>query len=74
MFFWRSLWKVMCDCMEDTLLSRAGVVGHKKITQEKDEEITPVLGSVVIKDWLIALGGQRLFEHCCQVYAKDPET
>ena len=65
---------VLCDCMEDTLLTKNGGVRHNNIAQDKDEEMTPALESVVVKDWLIAVGGQGLFEHCCRVYAKDLET
>ena len=65
---------ILRDCMEDTLLIKNGKVKHNNVNQDEDEEMTPALESVIVKDWLIAIGGQNLFEHCCRVYAKDLET
>ena len=64
---------ILRDCMEDTLISKDGKVKHEGQSMTKDEEMTPALESVVVKDWLVAVGGQILFEHICRVFSKDME-
>ena len=64
---------VLRDNMEDTLLTVNGKVKHEQQLNTVDEVLTPSLESVVVKDWLIAIGGQQLFEHICRVYSKDLE-
>ena len=62
------------DTMQDVLLVSGGKVNFDSKPITEDEEMTPTLQSTVVKDWLIAMGGQQLFEHVCRVYAKDLET
>ena len=40
----------------------------------ENEDMSPSLRSMVVKDWLVAMGGQQLFEHVCRVYSKDLEV
>ena len=56
---------VLRDTMEDTLLTVRGNVKHKNQENTEDEVMTPALESVVVKDWIIAIGGQAFFEHVC---------
>ena len=65
---------VLRDSMEDTLLIKDGKVKHENLPNTMNETMTPALESVVVKDWLVAIGGNGLFEHVCRVYSKDLET
>ena len=64
---------ILRDCMEDTLLVKDGKVKNEGRAQTTDEEMTPALESVIVKDWLNAVGGPALFEHICRVFSKDLE-
>ena len=64
----------MLDTMQDVLLLKDGKVKYEDKALNADEDMTPTLRSSVVKDWIIALGGQALFEHVCRTYTKDLET
>ena len=40
----------------------------------KNEDMTPAVKSLVVLDWLDAIGGPRLVEHVHRAYAKELET
>ena len=62
------------DAMEDTLISRKdNITDDGKIVAE-DEDMTPTVKSMVVLDWLDAIGGPPLVEHVHRVYAKELET
>ena len=63
----------LLDTMQDVLLVKDGNVKFDNKPQTLNEDMTPTLRSVVVKDWLLAMGGQQLFEHVCRVYSKDLE-
>ena len=65
-FFYR-----LKDSMEDTLITTDHNImeDSKLITQ--DEELTPCINSIVVMDWIDAIGGAPLVEHVNRVYAKD---
>ena len=60
--------------MEDTLLTADTDVTEfgKKITE--DEDMSPCINSLVVMDWIDAIGGAPLIEHVHRVYAKDLES
>ena len=62
------------DALEDTLLSSDTDIKEfgKNITE--DEDMSPCLNSLVVMDWLDAIGGSVLVEHIHRVYGKDLET
>ena len=68
-FFYR-----LRDAMEDTLLSSDTSLTQfgKAITE--DEDMTPCVNSLVVIDWIDAIGGSVLVEHIHRVYAKDLEV
>ena len=68
-FFYR-----LRDAMEDTLLSSNTDIREfgRQITE--DEEMSPCLNSLVVMDWIDAIGGSILVEHIHRVYGKDLES
>ena len=68
-FFYR-----LRDAMEDTLLpANTDVTQYgRQITIEED--MTPCINSLVVMDWIDAIGGSILVEHIHRVYAKDLES
>ena len=60
--------------MEDTLLSSDTDIKEfgKEITE--DEDMSPCLNSIVVMDWIDAIGGSSLVEHVHRVYGKDLES
>ena len=68
-FFYR-----LRDAMEDTLLpANTDVTQYgRQITTEED--MTPCINSLVVMDWIDAIGGSILVEHIHRVYAKDLES
>ena len=62
------------DAMEDTLLTSDTDVKEfgKEITV--DEDMSPCINSLVVMDWIDAIGGAPLIEHIHRVYAKDLES
>ena len=68
-FFYR-----LRDAMEDTLvLSENNLREYGKMINT-DEEMTPTVNSIVVLDWLEAVGGPKLVEHIHRVYATDLES
>ena len=62
------------DAMEDTLiLGKDNITDDGKVVTE-DEDMTPTVKSMVVLDWLDAVGGPPLVEHVHRVYAKELET
>ena len=68
-FFYR-----LRDAIEDTLLTSDTQVTEfgKEITE--DEDMSPCINSLVVMDWIDAIGGSALVEHIHRVYAKDLES
>lgn len=64
----------LLDTMQDVLLVKDGKVKFDDKTVTETEDMSPTLKSTIVKDWLVAMGGQALFEHTCRVYAKELET
>ena len=64
----------LLDTMQDVLLIKDGSVRYNQKPNTENEDMTPTLKSMVVKDWLVSMGGQQLFEHVCRVYAKDLEV
>ena len=62
------------DAMEDTLIRREdNIREHGKLVIEQ-EEMTPTINSIVVLDWLEAIGGPQLIEHIHRIYATDLEN
>ena len=68
-FFYR-----LKDSMEDTLISSADNITEDGRQISEDEDMTPCLNSIVVMDWVDAIGGAPLVEHIHRVYGKDLET
>ena len=68
-FFYR-----LKDSMEDTLLLRSDNMKDDGHDITEDEDMTPCINSLVVMDWVDAIGGAPLVEHVHRVYAKDLET
>ena len=68
-FFYR-----LKDSMEDTLLLRSDNMKEDGHDITEDEDMTPCINSLVVMDWVDAIGGAPLVEHVHRVYAKDLET
>ena len=68
-FFYR-----LKDSMEDTLVCGTDEIKEDGKTITTDENMTPCLNSIVVLDWIEAIGGPTLVEHVHRVYAKDLET
>ena len=68
-FFYR-----LKDSMEDTLLSRSDNIKEDGEDLIADEDMTPCLNSMVVMDWVDAIGSAPLVEHIHRVYAKDLES
>ena len=68
-FFYR-----LKDSMEDTLLSRNDNIQEDGQNIVADEDMTPCLNSIIVMDWVDAIGGAPLVEHIHRVYAKDLES
>lgn len=68
-FFYR-----LRDAMEDTLIRSSDNITDDGQAVNKNEDMTPAVKSLVVLDWLDAIGGPRLVEHVHRVYAKELET
>ena len=68
-FFYR-----LRDAMEDTLIMRGDNITDDGETVDVDEDMTPTVKSIVVLDWLDAIGGPALVEHVHRVYAKELEN
>ena len=68
-FFYR-----LKDSMEDTLIVATDNIAEDGRRINEDEDMTPCLNSIVVMDWIDAIGGAPLVEHVHRVYAKDLET
>ena len=68
-FFYR-----LKDSMEDTLTTREDRISENGELIVTDEELTPCLNSIMVMDWIEAIGGSPLVEHVYRSYAKDLET
>ena len=62
------------DAMEDTLIMRKDNMTDDGEIVTEDEDMTPTVKSMVVLDWLDAIGGPPLVEHVHRVYAKELET
>lgn len=62
------------DCMEDTLIRSSDKIMDEGAVVKKNEDMTPCVKSIVVLDWLDALGGPKLVEHIHRVYSKELET
>ena len=60
--------------MEDTLVQRSDGLQENGKPIIEDEELTPTIRSIIVMDWINAIGGPALVEHIHRVYAKDLET
>ena len=68
-FFYR-----LRDAMEDTLIMRGDNITDDGEDVKVDEDMTPTVKSIVVLDWLDAIGGPALVEHVHRVYAKELES
>ena len=68
-FFYR-----LKDSMEDTLVTSEDRISENGALIAVDEELTPCLNSIVVMDWIEAIGGAPLVEHVYRSYAKDLES
>ena len=68
-FFYR-----LRDAMEDTLVQSSDNITDDGQIINVNEDMTPAIKSIVVLDWLDAIGGPRLVEHVHRVYAKELET
>ena len=68
-FFYR-----LKDSMEDTLLLQSDNMKEDGRDITEDEDMTPCINSLVVMDWVDAIGGAPLVEHVHRIYAKDLET
>lgn len=68
-FFYR-----LRDAMEDTLILKADKITDDGQIVTEDEDMTPTVKSLVVLDWLDAIGGPALVEHVHRVYAKELES
>ena len=68
-FFYR-----LRDAMEDTLIKRSDNITDDGLVVTVDEDMTPSIKSLVVLDWLDAIGGPALIDHVHRVYAKELET
>ena len=62
------------DAMEDTLIQKKDHIHEYGALVQQDEIMTPTVNSLVVLDWLEAIGGPQLIEHVHQIYAKELET
>ena len=62
------------DAMEDTLISRKDNIYDDGERIVEDEDMTPTIKSIVVLDWLDAIGGAPLVEYVHRVYSKELET
>ena len=60
--------------MEDTLLEKDGEVRFRNRPNNVNETLTPCLESMVVLDWMEAIGGQPLQDQVFRVFAKDLES
>ena len=68
-FFYR-----LKDSMEDTLVLSDDNISENGVKIKMDEDLTPCINSIIVMDWVEALGGPPLVEHIFRVYAKDLES
>ena len=68
-FFYR-----LRDAMEDTLVLQSDNIKDEGKVITEDEDMTPTVKSLVVLDWLDAVGGPELVEHVHRVYAKELES
>ena len=68
-FFYR-----LRDAMEDTLVLSSDNILDDGERVTNDEDMTPTVKSMVVLDWLDAIGGPPLVEHVHRVYSKELET
>ena len=68
-FFYR-----LKDSMEDALITTAHNITEDGKAITEDEDMTPCVNSIVVMDWIDAIGGAPLVEHVHRVYAKDLES
>ena len=68
-FFYR-----LRDAMEDTLILQSENITDDGERVDADEDMTPTVKSLVVLDWLDAIGGPTLVEHVHRVYAKELES
>ena len=68
-FFYR-----LRDAMEDTLIRSSDGIIDDGQTVTVNEDMTPSIKSMVVLDWLDAIGGPNLVEHVHRVYAKELES
>ena len=62
------------DSMEDTLVQKTDEIYENGIKIRENETMTPTINSLVVLDWLEAIGGPPLIEHTYRVYATELET
>ena len=62
------------DAMEDTLILKKDKIYDDGELVDNDEDMTPAVKSIVVLDWLDAIGGPALIEHVHRVYAKELES
>ena len=62
------------DSMEDTLIQNTNQFQENGTLITEIEIMTPTVRSLVVLDWLEAIGGPQLIEHIHRVYATELET
>ena len=62
------------NAMEDTLIMKKDRIKDEGNIVEEDEDLTPTVKSLIVLDWLEAIGGSSLIQHVYRAYAKDLET
>ena len=68
-FFYR-----LRDSMEDSLIMAKDHITDDGKLITTDEDMTPALRSMIVLDWLDAVGGPPLVQHVHRVFAKDLES
>ena len=60
--------------MEDTLVQRSDNLRDNGKMITEDEDMTPTVRSLIVLDWMHAIGGPALVEHVHRAYATELET
>ena len=68
-FFYR-----LRDAMEDTLITKKDNIYDDGVKVTEEEDMTPTVKSIVVLDWLDAIGGAPLVEYIHRIYSKELES
>ena len=62
------------DAMEDTLIQKGNNIQEYGKVIKESEDMTPTVNSLVVLDWLEAIGGPSLVEHVHRIYSTELEN